>query len=543
MIRGPAALQAAGATNLNYHWSVAGIAVTKQITPGMLTLLRSQGSGPMTVTLVLDNGGALVTNTATIAVKEPATDPWVVRQPEADEKPMHGQFYARDNTGFGTVYYNGTLSNAPNTVFLNLYADGVLYTNLSQTVSGSAYAFSARLASGLVKYSVQFGSVRGGVTNVFDTVTNLVCGDAYLIDGQSNAVADNNNPPYAAYTSDWIRSYGNMTGGTNSGWGNAVVSTAHGDAYRIGYWGMVLASNLVASCNIPICIINGAVGGTRVDQHQRNESNPEDGDTIYGRILTRVKGARLTHGIRGVLWHQGENNSGAAAPTGDWDYKSYQQYFVDMSAAWKQDYPNLLHYYVYQVWPLPCGMGPKGDQVREAQRTLPRFYSNMRIMSTVGMATRPEWARGLCHFDWDGYVMFADLMAPLVKRDNYGFIPTSVITAPDLKKAYFTSARQDEIALEFGQAMEAPGKTNATANFYLDLVPNLVTAISVRDNVVKLQLLGPATAQTIAYLADRDWDGNQAHLLRGANRIAALTFCEVPILRAAGAQPAGEKQR
>jgi len=79
-------------------------------------------------------------------------------------------------------------------------------------------------------------------------------------------------------------------------------------------------------------MIHGAVGGTRIDQHQRNESNPEDQNTIYGRLLARLKAAKPTHGIRGVLWHQGENNSGAAAPTGDWDYKSYQDYFVEMLA-------------------------------------------------------------------------------------------------------------------------------------------------------------------------------------------------------------------
>ena len=38
-------------------------------------------------------------------------------------------------------------------------------------------------------------------------------------------------------------------------------------------------------------IINDSVGGTRIDQHQRNESNPQDLNTIYGRILTRIKAA------------------------------------------------------------------------------------------------------------------------------------------------------------------------------------------------------------------------------------------------------------
>ena len=44
--------------------------------------------------------------------------------------------------------------------------------------------------------------------------------------------------------------------------------------------------------------MNGAVGGTRTDQHRRNEANHEDPATIYGRLLARIEGAKLTHGIR-----------------------------------------------------------------------------------------------------------------------------------------------------------------------------------------------------------------------------------------------------
>ena len=42
---------------------------------------------------------------------------------------------------------------------------------------------------------------------------------------------------------------------------------------------------------MPICMINGAVGGTRIDQHQRNPADPEDVATIYGRLLWRVQQA------------------------------------------------------------------------------------------------------------------------------------------------------------------------------------------------------------------------------------------------------------
>jgi len=40
-----------------------------------------------------------------------------------------------------------------------------------------------------------------------------------------------------------------------------------------------------------------------------------------------------------------------------------------MSAAWKQDFPNVQHYYVFQIWPNSCSMGGRegsGDRLREA---------------------------------------------------------------------------------------------------------------------------------------------------------------------------------
>ena len=85
-------------------------------------------------------------------------------------------------------------------------------------------------------------------------------------------------------------------------------------------------------------------------------NDPADLTTIYGRTLWRVQQAGLTHGIRAILWHQGENNQGSASPTGDYDWKSYQDYLVALSAAWKQDFPNLQHYYVFQIWPNACSM-------------------------------------------------------------------------------------------------------------------------------------------------------------------------------------------
>ena len=70
---------------------------------------------------LLDNGGGLVTQSKTITVQEPASDAWLQRTPGATEKPVTGQFFARDPTGYGKIYYNGTQSGAPAGVFLKVY--------------------------------------------------------------------------------------------------------------------------------------------------------------------------------------------------------------------------------------------------------------------------------------------------------------------------------------------------------------------------------------------------------------------------------------
>jgi len=521
------AMAAKGAGDLHYQWTVSGGAVIKQIAPDKLILTRSQYTGPLAVTAAIDNGGTATQATTPIQVTEPPRDPWLQRTPGKDEQPVDNQFYARDDQNEGTLYYNGLLEKPADSVFLKLYADDKLINTASQKpAADKSYAFAVKLKAGLIKYKVQFGTQVGATETVARSVNNIICGDAYLLNGQSNTVADNKGGKHGMFTSEWIRSFGGMSGDISCGWGNAVASSASGDSWRIGYWGVALADRLVTAHNMPVCMINGAVGGTRIDQHQRNETKPEDPDTIYGRLLTRVKAAKLTHGIRGVLWHQGENNSGAAAPTGDWDYKSYQQYFVELSACWKQDFPNLRNYYVYQIWPLPCSMGPKGAQIREAQRTLPRLYSNLSVMSTIGIVNSFN-GRGLCHFDWDGYEQFATLLGPLLERDTYGLVPAKPITAPDLKNARFTTAERNEIALEFGQEMT--WNPLALLNVYLDGVKGKVTAGSVSGNVITLKLAAPSEAKTIDYLADNDWDGSRDSLLLGANGIAALTFCEVAI--------------
>ncbi|MEA3212584.1 MAG: hypothetical protein QOE70_5641 [Chthoniobacter sp.] len=521
-----AAMQARGAGALKMNWSVSPIAIIQEIAPDKLILKRAQNSGTLTVTATLSNGGKPVTQTASIAVTEPKQDAWITRTPAPDERPEDGQFYARDDRNEGTLFYNGTLAEAADAVFLKVYADERLAkTETGKPGADNSYALTAKLKPGLIKYRVEFGAKTGGRETVLHTAGNLVCGDAYLIDGQSNAEATAWGRQDYPFTSEWIRTFGSPESGAPGArtklWGNAEAR-AKGGRLQVGYWGLDLARRLVESQKMPICILNGAVGGTRIDQHQRNAADPEDVTTIYGRLLWRVRQARLTHGIRGVLWHQGENDQGADGPTGGFGWESYRQYFIEMAAGWKQDYPNLQQTYVFQIWPKSCTMGIDGsdNRLREIQRTLPTAFSKMSLMSTLGI--EPP---GGCHYPPEGYAEFARLIWPLVERDFYGKQFPASITPPNLQRASFASEKKDEIALEFDQPVKWDDAL--ASQFYLDGEKGKVTSGGVVGKVVTLKLAAPSAAKTITYLDSAAW--SQKTLLRGENGIAALTFCEVPL--------------
>ncbi len=507
---------------LHWNWKLSGPAVDHLPAPEKLTLRRALGSGPLTITLSLDNGGAPTVHSTTIQIAPPTPEPWITRQPDAAAQPQDNQFYAREADGFGTLFCRGTLTTPAPSTFLRLFADNQLLTEESQpTGPNNTYAYALKLKPGLINYRIEFGTAK----QVLHAAQNLVCGDAFLIIGQSNAVSTDWGQDPAPPLNPWVRTFGSTSGGPEESrlatWAPATARAPGGKA-EIGYWGMELGRRLVESQSRPICLINGAVGGTRIDQHQRSTSDPTDPTTIYGRLLWRVRQAGLTHGIRSILWHQGENDQGADGPTGGFGYETYRAYFHQLAASWKQDYPNVQHFHLFQIWPKSCSMGFDGsdNRLREVQRTLPQDFSNLSILSTLGI--NPP---GGCHYPAAGYAEFARLLTPLMERHHYGkTFPTS-ITPPNLLKAAFTSPARDAIALTFDQPVA--WSPQLATQFYLDGKENLVAHGTTAGNTLTLHLAEPSAAAHLTYLDSKAW--SQDTLLLGTNGLAALTFCEVPL--------------
>jgi len=524
-----AEMTAKGGGDLNYSWKVSGMATISEVGEGKLVLKRAQNSGSLTVELALDNGGAVVSRSVRIAVVEPKRDAWVKRMPFAKEQPVDHQFYARDDKGQGTLHYRGTLKESADSVFLKLYAgDKLLVTQHQKIGADKKYTLSASLKAGLIAYRTEFGIKRGGSEMVLEKASDLVCGDVFVIQGQSNAEAWTDQRVVHPYRSPWLRSFGtpstNKDRARDAVWGNALSFNGgqNHHHFQIGYWGVELGKTLIETHKIPICIINGAQGGTRIDQHQRNEADPTDVTTIYGRLLWRLQQAKLTHGVRAVLWHQGENDQGESGATGTFGWVNYEDYFIRMSASWKQDYPNIKHYYIHQIWPGACGSrSVENDRLREQQRQLPAQFSNMSIMSTLGI--RPG---GGCHFLAEGYAVMARQLFPLVNQYSYGAEPKVSVTAPNIQSVSYSSASKDEITLVFDQ--DVKWDDEVARRFYLDDSPADFISVGGTGKIITLKLTDPSTAKNLSYVRGGKWKQDQS-IIWGSNGIAALTFCEVPI--------------
>ncbi len=145
----------------------------------------------------------------------------------------------------------------------------------------------------------------------------------------------------------------------------------------------------------------------------------------------------------------------------------------------------------------------------------------MSIMSTLGIDPP-----GGCHFPAAGYAEFARLICPLVERDNYGKIFPTSITPPNLLKAGYRNDKKNEITLDFDQPII--WNDALSSQFYLDGGKDKIVSGSISANRLILKLTAPSTAKKITYLDSRAW--KETNLLYGANGIATLTFCDVPIV-------------
>jgi hypothetical protein len=498
----------------NYKWHVSGPGVAYDVSGNVLRLDRGFKAGKVTVRVDVDNGGEVVSRTSVVTVTPPDAEPWRDASPMSVAQLRSGMFVSRGLGSTGKIAITGSTRAGATVELRAASTDGWIRSIKAVADTKGKFTVHMDLPARLTLYSLKLVSELKGKTDVLASVTDVQCGDAFIIMGQSNAVATDFGPTTPAFTSPWIQTFTDR-------FVTARYRNTDGQSGEIGYWGMELARKLVTKHNIPVCIVNGAVGGTRIDQHQRSTDNPTDESTLYGRLLSRLTAAGLTHGIRGIFWHQGENDQGADGPSGGFGHETYRALFVSLSHAWAMDYPNSHMTYLFQIWPKSCAMGIDGSDnvLRDVQRQLPDAMDRLAIMSTLGIDPP-----GGCHYPADGYAAMANLIFPVVEHHSYGVKAKHPVAPPRLKSITRETKNRSTITLTFDQPVV--WMDSLRSEFLIDGKRGQVMRGETKGNTLRL-VTSVTGATSLTYLDSATW--SQQRLLRGKNGIAALTFEGVAI--------------
>jgi hypothetical protein len=435
--------------------------------------------------------------------------------------PASGQVLQRDvNDEAAAVVRGEVASDGYDSAVLEIARDGDVVDTLRHTLNyaggRASFAFAPKLQSGLHDYIVSLYLERGVERSLVARAENVCVGDVWLVNGQSNAAAADwacEQRANADCQNRWVRSFGTASKRGDVGQ-DLHWDVADGETYlwhaSVGQWAIRLGQMLSHRNGIPIGLINGAVGGTSITEHQRDPNDPMNLATIYGRMLFRATQAEVAASAKAMIWYQGESDFDDATT---W-YSNWQS----LRAAWAQDFPALQHVYVFQI---RCDCTGGGQPVREIQRELIDLETDVSVMSTTAAPDHDG-----CHFRYLGYRELGERMARLLDRDFYGSHDTKEIEAPDILSAQWRGGTgHQRIVLTFRDPKDMlvlePG---AERDFFTDDgVP--VAYASANGNKVVLILARPSSATTISY-AGHPLDGPWLENSRG---VGALTFFGVAI--------------
>jgi len=353
--------------------------------------------------------------------------------------PRDKEFIARDRST-NAAYYSlqGKISDKSIANFkIELYKDGSLEKTHRPSLKsqGGHYTFEQRVRfeGGKHFYSIKY--VASGSRTYTLQIDSILVGDAYLIQGQSNAVAASYSQFDKSYYSPYLRSFGTsqrspLNARTDTGWYEMQAERVYTKG-AIGQWGAVMARQILDSFSMPVCILNGAVGGTPVNYHLADPNDHYNTNTNYGRLLTRAKNAGLDQNISGIFYFQGESDGPRAL--------KHDTMFRQIVKDWKLDFKDFSKLYVIQVRE---GCGGPSLELREVQRQFGRTISRCQTVSANGLNGHDG-----CHYRFkEGYELLGKQLAALVGRDLYGSERKNV-DPPDINMALFNNASHTEVKL------------------------------------------------------------------------------------------------
>lgn len=478
-------------------------------------------------------------------------------------KPVNLQLYPRNiTTNNGTVVISGSVSGGSATQMrVRVLRNGIeISVTAPQSVAGGVnFNFPIDILSEMAQYSF-VPSLNTGVAGSFvdwpTIATNVVAGDAIIIQGQSNAGASENwsgDPMTAAYNnaaSSYIRVLGSGDESLSTG-DVAGLTWALGDGNagpesnaNVGQWGYVLVNKLITQTGKPIAVFNGAHGGKGIEFFAKNH-DPSDDDNDYGsnlnnytRLYARVQKAGFLNAIRAIFWFQGESDADDA-----WRPKetavSYKDKWDQMYADWQSDYTTTgQKVYINQI---RHGCNGETERTKFINEALRQAYldhpSETRIYGTGALQQEPDGDEGpgapkFCHFEFiGGYEKLGNDWYPVVLSDLYNETLPGNSLSPFVIS--INKPSETQITLTFANSDPLTITTDALSNFRFEGAasqPGITPSIS--GNTITLNLTAfPAGTTGLSYYDRDNHRGNDdPDIVTTTNKLAIVNFTNQAII-------------
>jgi lysophospholipase L1-like esterase len=438
--------------------------------------------------------------------------------------PRELQLFPRDKNDEAVLTVEGSLYTLGfDKAICKLYRNNILYKQSEQDLkysNGEAkFSFNPKIFAELAEYKIEIGFLFKGKYYQDKVVNNIVCGDVYLINGQSNSHPTRKE---SIYRNEYCRSFGSNTGYSAYNPADTTWGLAAGDVsrqYHVGAWGISLMQQIVEKYKIPICIINGGSGGSKIEYNLPMD-NRTDLNSTYNRLLYRAEKAGVRSHVKAIFWHQGESDT-----RGD-DYLSYASSFDILYNAWKEDFPSLAKVFVFQLRP-GCNVGKdRQSEMREIQRQFVNKYNDVEVMSTCGLPGHDG-----CHYSNEGYIKMAEWIFSLVAKSFYDIPSEKKIGAANITESYYIP-KSKEICLVFNHKILWEDKPfdgyYLKDQFFLDGESGKIESGRAKGNKIYLKLKEPISAKKISYLPGYFYEGTencyQGPWLFGQNGVGALSF-------------------
>ena len=444
--------------------------------------------------------------------------------------PENMQLYPRDRvTNTATIPVAGSeLHGGFSEAVLRVYRNGVQVGSdqvqtLTYTAGQAPFSFAPTIPAELASYDIELLVRNGGGEVLVRRANNVVAGDVFIIQGQSNATALEYLGSADAYLSPFVRTFGMESFIPESGAAMAQWLAATGNGSTdvpggVGQWGLVMGNLLMTENNVPVAILNGGHGGEPIAFFQRNDANPTDATTNYGRLLQRVHAAGLDNSIRSILWYQGESDFGNAAV--------YEAGFDALRDDWHTDYSSLEKIYVFQLREGGAEVQRFSLDLRNRQRHFADQFPDVAVFSTNGL----DGHIGLHYNFTNGYQTLGINAARVLERDLYGGTASPSTDPPNPAYAVLAGANHNLIRIPLRNRTDVVTfQTGAEADFALLDTTVSVTGGTVSNGVLELQLSGDGTGATTLLYTGHAGDGGQmitGKWIVNTNGIGLLSFIE-----------------